>query len=92
VWQHILVTLLGNLYSSAMTHYGMKIYNNNIIIPSVYTNSEVRYTDSLPVANSFDPSCGNYFSRVEQENFPLNSSAAFSQPMTMQQVMPVREL
>jgi hypothetical protein len=46
----------------------------------------------LPVGNSFDSSCGNYFSRVEQENFPLNSSVAFSQPMTMQQVMPMNNL
>jgi hypothetical protein len=46
----------------------------------------------LPVGNSFDSSCGNYFGRVVQENFPLNSSAAFSQPTTMQQVMPMNDL
>jgi hypothetical protein len=38
VRQHILVTPLGNRYSPAMTHYGMEIYNNNIIMPSIYTN------------------------------------------------------
>jgi hypothetical protein len=92
VWQHILVTPLGNRYSPTMTHYGMEIYNNNIIMPSVYTNPEVRYMNYLPVGNSFDPSCKNYFSRVEQENFLLNSSVAFSQPMTMQQVMSMNDL
>jgi hypothetical protein len=46
----------------------------------------------LPVGNSFDPSYGNYFIRVEQENFPINSSKAFSQPMTMQQVMSMNDL
>jgi hypothetical protein len=46
----------------------------------------------LPVGNSFDPSCGNYFVSVEQEKFPLNSSAAFLQPTTMQQVMPMNDL
>jgi hypothetical protein len=46
----------------------------------------------LPVDNSFDPSCGNYFGRVEEENFPLNSSASFSQPTTMQQVMSMNDL
>jgi hypothetical protein len=85
MWQHILATPLGNRSSPAMAHYGMEIYNNNIM-PSIYTNSEVRYTNYLPVGNSFDPSCGNYFGRVEQEKFPLNSSVAFSQPVAMHQV------
>jgi hypothetical protein len=92
MWQHILATPLGNRYSPVMTHYGIEIYNNNIIMPSIYTNPEVRCTNYLPVGNSCDPSCGNYFSRVEQENFSLNSSIAFSQPMTMQQVMPMNDL
>jgi hypothetical protein len=92
VWQYILVTPLGNRYSPAMTHYGMEIYNNNIIMLSVYTNPEVRYMNYLSVGNSFDPSCKNYFSRVEQENFLLNSSIVFSQPMAMQQVMPMNDL
>jgi hypothetical protein len=35
---------------------------------------------------------GNYFSTVEQENFPLSSSAALYQPTTMQQVMPMNDL
>jgi hypothetical protein len=90
--EHILATPLGNRSSPAMTHYGMEIYNNNIIMPSIYTNPEVRYTNYLLVGNSFSPSCGNCISRVEQENFPLNSSAAFSQPTTMQQVMPMNDL
>jgi hypothetical protein len=90
--EHILVTLLGNGSSPSMTHYGMEIYNNNIIMPSTYTNPEVRYMNYLPIGNSFDPSCGNYFSRVEQENFPLNSLAAFSQSTTIQQVMSMNDL
>jgi hypothetical protein len=59
---------------------------------SIYTNPEVWYTNYLPVGNSFDPSCGNYFGRVEQEKFPLNLSAAFSQPVAMLQVMPINNL
>jgi hypothetical protein len=73
-----LVTPLGNRSYLALAHYGIEIYNDNIIMPSVDTNPEVRYTNLFPVGISFDPSCGNYFSRVEQENFPLNSSAVFS--------------
>jgi hypothetical protein len=91
VWQHILVTLLENRSSPAMAHYGMKIYNNNIM-PSIYTNPEVRYMNYLSVRNSFDPSCGNYFGRVEQEKFPLNSSAVFSQSVAMHHVMPMNNL
>jgi hypothetical protein len=87
-----LVTPLGNRSYLALAHYGIEIYNDNIIMPSVDTNPEVRYTNLFPVGISFDPSCGNYFSRVEQENFPLNSSAVFSQPMTMQQVMALNDL
>jgi hypothetical protein len=75
-----------------MAHYGMEIYNNNIIMPSIYTNPEVRYMNYLSVDNSFDPSYGNYFGRVEQEIFPLNSSATFSQRTTMQQVMSMNDL
>jgi hypothetical protein len=93
VWQHILATPSGNQYSPTMTHYGMmEIYNNKIIMPSIYINPEVRYINYLLVGNSFDASCENYFSRVEQENFHLKSSAAFSQPMTMQQVKPMNDL
>jgi hypothetical protein len=46
----------------------------------------------LHVGNPFDPSFGNCFSRVEQENFPLNLSVAFSQPMTMQLLMLMNDL
>jgi hypothetical protein len=35
---------------------------------------------------------GELFGRVEQEKFPLSSSAAFSQPTTMQRVMPMNDL
>jgi hypothetical protein len=70
----------------------MVIYNNNTIMPSIYTNTEVRYTYYLPVGSYFDPLCVNYFGRVEQENFSLNSSATFSQPTTMQQVMSMNDL
>jgi hypothetical protein len=59
-----LVTPLGNRSSPAMAHYGMEIYNENIIMPSIYTNPEVRYTNYLSAGNSFGPSCGNYFGRV----------------------------
>jgi hypothetical protein len=78
------MTLLGNQSSPAMAHYGMEIYNNNIIMQSIYTILEVRYVNFLPVGNPFDPSCGNYFGRLEQEKFPLDSSTAFSQPAAMQ--------
>jgi hypothetical protein len=74
-----------------MAHYGMEIYNNNIM-SSIYTNPQVRYTNYLPVGNSFGPSCGNYFDRVEQEKFPLNSSAVFSQLAAMSQVMQMNDL
>jgi hypothetical protein len=89
--KNILVTPLWNRSSPAMAHYGMEICNKNIM-PFIYTNPEVRYTNSLSVGNSFDPSCENYFGRVEQEKFPLNSSAALSEFMTMQQVMPMNDL
>jgi hypothetical protein len=59
---------------------------------SIYTNIEVQYTNYLSVANFFDPSCGNYFVRVEQEKFFLSSSAMFSQLTTMQQVIPINDL
>jgi hypothetical protein len=60
MWQQNLVTLLGNQSSPAMIHYGMEVYNN-IIMPSIYTNPELRHTNYLPDDNSFDPSCGKYF-------------------------------
>jgi hypothetical protein len=43
VRQHILMTPLGNRSSPAMAHYGMWIYNDNIIMPSIYANPEVQY-------------------------------------------------
>jgi hypothetical protein len=92
VCQHILVTPLGNQFSPIMAHYGLEIYNNNIIMPSIYTNPEIRYMNYLSVDNYFDPSCVNYFGRVQQENFPLDLSVTFSQPMTMQQVMLMNDL
>jgi hypothetical protein len=36
VRQYILATPLGNRSSPTMTHYGMKIYNDNTIMPSIY--------------------------------------------------------
>jgi hypothetical protein len=89
--QHILATPMGNQSYPAMAHYGMEIYHNTII-PSIYTNSEVQYVTYLHVGNYFDPSCVNYFGIVEQENFSLGSLAAFSQPMTMQQIMLMNNL
>jgi hypothetical protein len=47
VHQHILTTPLGNRSSPAMAYYGIGIYNNNIIVSSIYRNSEVRYTNYL---------------------------------------------
>jgi hypothetical protein len=46
--QYILVTPMGNRSSLTMVHYGMRIYNNNTIMPSIYTNPEVRYANYLP--------------------------------------------
>jgi hypothetical protein len=46
----------------------------------------------LSAKTHFDPSCVNYFGRVEQENLSLNSSAPFLHPTTMQQVMPINDL
>jgi hypothetical protein len=90
--EHIFTTPLGNRSSPAMAYCGMEIYNNNIIMTSVYTNLEVQYTNYLPIGNSFDPSRRNYFGRVEPKNLPLNSSAALSQPMAMQRVLPMNDL
>jgi hypothetical protein len=85
------VTPLENQSSLVMAHYGMEMYNNNIM-PSIYINPEVRYINYLSVGNCFNPSCENYFGRVDQENFHLSSSATFSQSMIMQQVMPMNDL
>jgi hypothetical protein len=46
----------------------------------------------LSIENHFDPSCVNYFSIVEQENLSLNSSAPFSRPTTIKQVMLMNDL
>jgi hypothetical protein len=67
--EYIFVTPLGNRSSPAMAHYGMEIYSNNSM-PSIYTNPKVWYTNYLPIGNSFDPSCENYFGRVDQEKIP----------------------
>jgi hypothetical protein len=54
VHQHILVTLLGNRSSLAMTHYGMEIYNNNTIMASIYANLVVQYINYLPTPPAYD--------------------------------------
>jgi hypothetical protein len=54
VRQHILTTPLGNRSSLAMAHYGMEIYNNNTIIPSIYDNAEVQYANYLPTPQSYN--------------------------------------
>jgi hypothetical protein len=41
VHQHILASPLWNRSSPTMTHYGMGIYNNNVIMLSFYDNPEV---------------------------------------------------
>jgi hypothetical protein len=37
-----------------MTHYGMGIYNDNTIVPSIYANPEVRYTNYLPTPQAYN--------------------------------------
>jgi hypothetical protein len=54
VWQYILATPLGNRSSPTMAHYGMGIYNNNIIMPSFYANLEVRCTNYLPTPQVYN--------------------------------------
>jgi hypothetical protein len=54
VREHILVTPLGNRSSPAMAHYGMGIYDNNTIMPSIYANPEVRYTNYLPTSHAYN--------------------------------------
>jgi hypothetical protein len=54
VHQHILATLLGNRSSPAMAHYGMEIYNNNTIMPSIYINPEVGYANYLPTHQAYN--------------------------------------
>jgi hypothetical protein len=52
--QHILVTLLRNLSSSAMAHYRIGIYNDNTIIPSIYVNPELRYANYLSTPQAYN--------------------------------------
>jgi hypothetical protein len=54
VREHILVTPLGNRSSPAMAHYGMGIYDNNTIMPSIYANPEVRYTNYFPTSHAYN--------------------------------------
>jgi hypothetical protein len=54
VCKHILTTLLENRSSLTMAHYGMGIYNNNTIMPSIYTNPEVRYINYLPTPQAYN--------------------------------------
>jgi hypothetical protein len=54
VRQHILATPLGNRSSPTVAHYGMVIYNNNTIIPSIYANLEVRYVNYLPTSQAYN--------------------------------------
>jgi hypothetical protein len=44
----------GNRSSPAMAHYGMEIYNNNTIMPSIYINPEVRYANYLPTPQAYN--------------------------------------
>jgi hypothetical protein len=37
-----------------MAHYGIEIYNNNTIIPSIYPNPEVRYTNYLLTPQAYN--------------------------------------
>jgi hypothetical protein len=54
VRQHILATPLGTRSSPVMAHYRMGIYNNNAIMPSFYTNLEVRYTNYLSTPQAYN--------------------------------------
>jgi hypothetical protein len=57
VRQYILATPLGNRSSPAMTHYGIEIYNNNnTIMPSIYANPVVRYTNYLFTPQAYNTS------------------------------------
>jgi hypothetical protein len=51
--QHILVTPLGNRSSPGMTHYGLEIFNDSTIMPSIYANPEVRYANYLPTPQAY---------------------------------------
>jgi hypothetical protein len=48
------MTPMENRSSPAMTHYGMRIYNNNAIMPSFYANLEVRYANYLPTPQVYN--------------------------------------
>jgi hypothetical protein len=52
--QHILMTPLENRSSPVITHYGMRIYNNNAIMPSFYANPEVRYANYLSTPQAYN--------------------------------------
>jgi hypothetical protein len=48
------MTPLGNRSSPTMTHYGMGIYNNNVIMPSFYANPEVLYMNYLSTPQAYN--------------------------------------
>jgi hypothetical protein len=37
-----------------MAHYGIEIYNNNTIMPSIYDNIDVRYENYLPTPQAYN--------------------------------------
>jgi hypothetical protein len=59
MWQHILVTPLRNRSSPSMTHYGIRVYNNNAIMPSFYVNLEVRYANYLSTPQAYNTNVVN---------------------------------
>jgi hypothetical protein len=77
--EHPLSNFSANFVSSLITQQSM---------PMSYSYGQT----GLPVDNYVDSSCVNYFGRVEQANFSLNSLTTFSQPTTMQQDMPMNDL
>jgi hypothetical protein len=60
----------GNRSSSAMAHYVMGIYRDNTIVSSIYTNSEVRYTNYLPTPQPYNTNVVDRFHVV----IPMSSS------------------
>jgi hypothetical protein len=49
-----LATPLGNQSSPTVAHYGMEIYNDTTIMPSIYANLEVRYANYLPTPQAYN--------------------------------------
>jgi hypothetical protein len=44
----------GESIFSGMAHYGMEIYNDTAIMPSIYVNPDVRYANYLPTPQTYN--------------------------------------